>query len=195
MKYLLASTALAVAASFAPAFAQEADKPTTSASPPTATAEGNVIIEGVEPSKVLGAIDTSKLVDNPTPPLEQSADQTARTEPAVKPATPPEAIIAASPEANPALKTVASVDVPLPTEVAAVVEKGKYKTADLVQAQLLAMNNAPPINTNIGPSSIPLATETPVFDRATPPGDWSQSAETPKAESSDAPAETPAQPG
>src|SRR5215510_13308333 len=56
MKFLLASSALAVAFAISPAFAQK---------PPTAesTTKGTVTVQGVEPSKVLGAIDTEALVE------------------------------------------------------------------------------------------------------------------------------------
>jgi hypothetical protein len=63
MKFLLASSALAAAFAIAPAYAQQ----TKPAKPPTveSTTQGTVTVQGVEPSKVLGSIDTAKLVDDP----------------------------------------------------------------------------------------------------------------------------------
>ena len=70
MKYLLATSALVAASFIAPAFAQQAPKPPVAES----TEAGTLTVEGVEPSKVLGAIDTSKLIDQPAP-----ADELDRT--------------------------------------------------------------------------------------------------------------------
>jgi hypothetical protein len=59
---------------------------------------------------------------------------------------------------------IASVNVPLPQEVASVAEKGKYSTKDLVNAQLMAMNNAPPLKQPV----INTTTITYPNDNATP---------------------------
>lgn len=62
MKSALVTAALAAVLA-APAIAQ----------PPTVTADGNVRVEGVAPEKVLGAIDTEKLVNEPAPPTTAEA--------------------------------------------------------------------------------------------------------------------------
>jgi hypothetical protein len=136
MKLALATTAIAAAMAFSPAFAQEADQ---QASPAPKTGDGSVLVEGVKPSKVLGAIDTRKLV---TPDQGTPAD-------AAPPLSIPEKTTSITTIETPAesakpMVNIASVNVPLPQEVASVAQNGKYNTKDLVKAELMAMNNAPP---------------------------------------------------
>jgi hypothetical protein len=142
MKSLLLSAAAVAALSLAPAVAQSpserpAEPPVTEAAPPeeAATAdESGVIVQGVEPSKVLGAIDTEKLVDEPqeeTAESTESVDHTAEAE--IEQSG--ENIEIASAEA-------------LPTEVAEVVQDGDYTTEDLVQAQLASLENAEPLDSD-----------------------------------------------
>ena len=101
--------------------APEGGAPTANADT-TTSAEGNVTVQGVAPSQALGAIDPSKLADN-----TQAAEQAQVAE-------------APSQTDNTAgLVQVAEVDVPLPSEVAEVVEDGAYSTEDLVAAQLAAI--------------------------------------------------------
>jgi hypothetical protein len=137
MKFVLATTAIAAAMAVSPAFAQEASD--QQASPAPRTGDGSVLVEGVKPSKVLGAIDTEQLV---TPPQDADA--------AAPPLSIPEkttsvTTIETPPDTAKPLVNIASVNVPLPQEVAAVAQNGKYTTKDLVKAQLMAMNSAPPI--------------------------------------------------
>ncbi|MBI1361470.1 MAG: hypothetical protein GC155_14425 [Alphaproteobacteria bacterium] len=205
MKLVLVTTALTAAMAMAPAFAQEATPQTSApavqgnltvegvkpaealgaidtdklvadpqnapapgeASSTSISGQGNLAVEGVSPSRALGAIDTKELVDEPP-----TADQTASADTTIEPST----------EAKETMVHIASVNVPLPKEVAQVASNGKYSTSDLVSAQLMAMNNEPVIRPTIS-SSTPSAAETPttdkgspVFDKSTSPGDWSQSA-------------------
>jgi hypothetical protein len=142
MKLLLASTALAVAFAAAPAIAQ----------PPIveSTTEGNVTVQGVEPSKVLGAIDTSKLVDQPPAPAPAPAGEVPQPKTSVTTDTTfhetPTATIETTTEVitpvsgRPAL----DADHPVAPEVQAVVAaKARYTTADLVKAQHDAMMATP----------------------------------------------------
>lgn len=192
MKILLATTALAAAMSFAPAFAQEV--PATPGATVTTESEtaGTVTIQGVKPSDALGAIDTSKLVDE-----KPAADG----EPTVKPYVAAEANAPVQPEPAPVQTASADVsaDVPIAEEVKEVVDSGKkYTTNDLVMAQLEAVKNAPiPEQTTITttvtsptaeadepaepaqPGVEPAAFQgSPVFDKAITPADWSISAST-----------------
>lgn len=143
MKILLTSTALAVAFAVAPAVAQ----------PPTAetTIEGNVTVQGIEPSKVLGAIDTSKLVGEqpapvevatnaqpPEPKKQVTIDTTVRETPAATVETTTEVVAPVSD--RPAL----DADHPIAPEVHAIVAaKKNYTTADIVKAQHDAMLATP----------------------------------------------------
>lgn len=144
MRFLLASSAIAIAFAVAPAYAQQ--------SPLT---EGSVKVQGVPPSQVLGAIDPAQLTDKAqaeaaatttttvsSPPpeaktqvtvdtkVEQRADATVETRTEV--ITP----VSGRPALDP--------DNPIAPEVQAVVDKKKrYTTADIVAAQLEAMRNTP----------------------------------------------------
>lgn len=116
---------------------------TAFAQPPTveAEAEGNVKIEGIAPEKVLGAIDTEKLVDaeksTPAtatdaklPPTQVTTGTTVRETPTTVVELTTEVI--APVKVRPALDP----ENPIAPEVKAVVEaKGNYTTADLVRAQ------------------------------------------------------------
>jgi hypothetical protein len=143
MKFLLISSALAAMSLAAPAFAQQA---TTRAGSAT---KGEVTIQGVEPSKVLGAIDTSKLVDAPAvPPLDVTVtakqDVTVDTRidkvPGATVETRTETIATASG------RQALDPETPIAPEVAAVINSGrKYSTQDIVLAQLAAVRNTPVI--------------------------------------------------
>lgn len=151
MKFLLASSALAAAFAIAPAYAQEVPitKPAAEA-----TAEGTVTVQGVEPSKVLGAIDTKQLVEQPAPTDEK--DQTAQAPAPKTQVTVDETTIqTADAKVETKVETITPVsgrpavdpETPISAEVQAVVDSGKkYTTADIVTAQLEAMKNTPPVN-------------------------------------------------
>jgi len=153
MKFLLASSALAAAFLIAPAYAQQAK----AAKPPTveSTTQGTVTVQGVEPSKVLGSIDTGKLVDDPKP---------ADTQVAVTSESPPpnksEVTEVTTVEHTPTAKVETTTEIvtpvsgrptlnpsnPIAPEVAAVVNSGrKYTTKDIVLAQLQAIKNTPAV--------------------------------------------------
>jgi hypothetical protein len=148
MKFLLASSALAAAFAIAPAYAQQAPSPKQATV--ESTTQGSVTVQGVEPSKVLGAIDTEKLtgeaktevtVTSESPPLNRaeisevttiertgSAEVETRTE-VITP-------VSGRPTLDP--------ENPIAPEVAAVVNSGrKYTTQDIVLAQLEAIRNTP----------------------------------------------------
>jgi len=148
MKLILASSALAAVLFVAPAFAQQA-KPEISHEK-----EGTLTVQGVEPSKVLGAIDTSKLTDSHTgsaeasvqvaqqdpPPAKSSVtvETTSEQTPTAKIDTTTEVITPVS--GRPALDPVH----PIAPEVQAVVNTKKhYTTKDIVMAQLEAVRNTP----------------------------------------------------
>jgi hypothetical protein len=141
---LLLTTALAVAFAVAPAFAQ----------PPTAetTVEGNVTVQGLEPSKVLGAIDTSKLVgDQPAPVVV--------VEPDAQPPEPKKQVVVDTTVSETPVATVETTteviapvsdrptldaNHPIAPEVHAIVAaKKNYTTADIVKAQHDAMMATP----------------------------------------------------
>jgi hypothetical protein len=148
MKFLLASSALALAFAVSPAYAQQPQ-----VSPPVTdetAAEGSVKVEGVAPSQVLGAIEPEKLTDKSLddstaaqPPeagkqvtvdtkVEERADATVETR--VETITPVSGRPALDPEN------------PIAPEVQAVVDKKKrYTTADIVAAQLEAVRATPVI--------------------------------------------------
>ncbi|HOY77407.1 MAG TPA: hypothetical protein PLN33_06345 [Hyphomonadaceae bacterium] len=128
MKILLVST-LAVAFAAAPAFAQQ---------PPTApeTAQGQIIVQGAEPS----AVETTATVDIATP--QPSTDVTVETEVTETPTVTVETRteIAAPASDRPALDPAN----PRAPEVQAIVEtKKNYTTADIVKAQHEAMLATP----------------------------------------------------
>jgi hypothetical protein len=133
MKFVLATAALA-AVFAAPAFAQ----------PPTVAAEGNLRVEGIAPDKVLGAIDTGKLVDEqpqPAPAAEAPPVLNSVTIDTHVTET-PVATVATTTEVIAPISTRPAIDPanPIAPEVQAVVEaKSNYTTQDLVQAQLAAV--------------------------------------------------------
>ena len=131
MKFVFATTALAAAMSLAPAFAEPASPP---------PAEGAVTVQGVSPSKVLGAIDTKKLVTPEQGPTDQAGPPLSIPEKTTSITTIEAPLETAKPMVN-----IASVNAPLPQEVASVASSGRYTTQDLVKAQLMAMNAAPPL--------------------------------------------------
>ncbi|MDP3739767.1 MAG: hypothetical protein Q8R02_20435 [Hyphomonadaceae bacterium] len=151
MKFLLASSALAAAFAIAPAYAQQTPKPPITAESAT---QGTVTVEGIEPSQVLGAIDTSKLVDQPAPADEQpqvQAQAQAKTQVTVDETT----VQTADAKVETKVETITPVsgrptldpETPIAPEVQAVVDSGKkYTTADIVLAQLEAIKNTPPVN-------------------------------------------------
>ena len=141
MKYAFASAALA-AVFAAPAIAQ----------PPTTT-EGNLRVEGIAPDKVLGAIDTEKLVNEPPP--EATAPTPIAEAPAVKTSVTIDTDVRETPTAvvETTVATVAPVSTrpaldpanPIAPEVQAVVAaKKNYTTKDLAAAQLAAVLATPP---------------------------------------------------
>jgi hypothetical protein len=155
MKFLLASSAIAIAFAGSPAYAQQPQQ----ASPPVtaeSSTEGAVKVEGVEPSKVLGAIDTEKLAK------EDAADETASTQaadqqpPENKPHVTVDTKVEQRADATVETKTetitpvsgrpALNPDNPIAPEVQEVVAKKKrYTTADIVAAQLEAIRNTPPV--------------------------------------------------
>lgn len=80
-----------------------------------------------------------------SPAFAQEADQQPSPPLSIPERTTTVTTIEAPPESARPLVNIASVNVPLPQEVATVAQNGKYSTKDLVKAQLMAMNNAPPI--------------------------------------------------
>jgi hypothetical protein len=136
MKYAFASAALAAVIA-APAFAQ----------PPTTTVEGNVRVEGIAPEKVLGAIDTEKLVNEPKPETTAPApvannSVTIDTDVKETPSATVETTVAtiAPIVTRPALDPAN----PIAPEVQAVVKAKKdYTTKDLAEAQLAAVLATP----------------------------------------------------
>lgn len=201
MKLIAATTALAAVFAFSPAFAQTP--------PPTPEAEattGTLKIEGIPPSKVLGAIDTTKLATENSADIEVADDAKVEVQSTAEVQVQPQEPLAKTADAqgvtqvpDPNDKTHSDVqsaatgDVgvdtgQLPVEVATAISDGKYTTKDLVQAQLAALENAPPLEqpvitttTTIQPATPDAApaptTGSPVFDGAARPGDWSQSAD------------------
>jgi len=156
MKFLLASSALVAVLAVAPAYAQQSTQP---AAPPVASLEkeGSLTVQGVEPSKVLGAIDTSKLTDQGV-----KADASAQVAVQQPVAQPPAAQAQVTVDtkttqtADAKIETTTEVitpvsgrptldaDHPIAPEVQAVVNtKARYTTADIVMAQLEAMRNTP----------------------------------------------------
>lgn len=136
MKFVLVSAALAVVLA-APAIAQ----------PPTVTTEGNVTVEGVAPEKVLGAIDTEKLVDAaPTETAQAPAVQTQVTVDTRIEET-PSATIETTTEVITPVSDRPAMDPnnPIAPEVKTLVEnKPNYTTKDLAEAQLAAVLATPP---------------------------------------------------
>lgn len=205
MKLLAATTALSAVLACSPAFAQQSPPAPT---PEANATEGTLKVEGIAPSKVLGAIDTKKLVQE-----ESAADAKVEVQSTAEVKPEPQAPLAKTADAqgvtqvpDPADKThsdtqsAATADVgvdtgKLPVEVAAAISDGKYTTKDLVQAQLSALESAPPLvqpvitttvttqpasDDEIDADTAPTQSRgAPVFDGAARPGDWSQSAGTP----------------
>lgn len=204
MKLLAATTALAVVIAASAAANAQTPPPT----PEADATKGTVTVQGVPPSKVLGAIDTSKLVDQPSPgektdaqakadadpnnltaqvQAEQSTKPLAKTADAKGVTTKPDPNdITHSDHASASTGAVGVQTASLPAEVTATIADGKYTTRDLVQAQLEAVKNAPPlVQPTITTTTVILPSQdSNVFDGAQRPGDWSQSASS-----------TPANPG
>lgn len=143
MKLVLASTALAVAFAVAPAAAQ----------PPAAEEKsGTLVIEGVEPSKVLGAIDPTKLVDEPAEQPAPVAENTQPPQPQTQVTVDtevtdtPTAVVETRTEIiAPAPGPQLDAEHPIAPEVQAVVNaKKNYTTADIVKAQHEAMMRTAP---------------------------------------------------
>jgi hypothetical protein len=150
MKFLFISSALAAVLAVAPAYAQQSPaKPATVDS----STQGTVTVQGVEPSKVLGSIDTGKLVDQPPADAQDKVVETSE-------APPPKAAISidtsTTQTADAIVETKTEVvtpvsdrpkldpDNPIAPEVQAVVDsKKKYTTKDIVLAQLEAMKKTP----------------------------------------------------
>lgn len=140
MKFLLTSSAVGVALALSPAYAQQ---------PPPAPLdkEGEITVQGVEPSEVLGAIDTEKLVDQPQD-AENTKPPTARTQVTVDTDV-LEAADATIETTTEVIKPVSArppldPETPIAPEVQAVVDsKQNYTTEDIVMAQLEAVRNTP----------------------------------------------------
>jgi hypothetical protein len=183
MKLLLVSSALAAVFATAPAYAQQApaQKPPTAESSTT----GSVTVQGVEPSKVLGSIDTEKLVDDAKPADEQ-VTVTSQAPPANQAKVDEVTTVERTPTATVETKTevitpvsgrpTLNPDNPIAPEVAAVVNSGKkYTTKDIVLAQLEAIKNTPvtePTTTITTTTTTPTAPAEPASppEPATPPG-------------------------
>jgi hypothetical protein len=172
MKFLLVSSALAAALVVAPAYAQQSPpKPATGDSATT----GTVTVQGVEPSKVLGSIDTSKLVDEPAVTADAQVAVTS------EPPTPKSAIsvdTSTRQTADAIIDTKTEVITPvsdrpkldpsnpIAPEVLAVANSGKkYSTKDIVLAQLEAIK-ATPVTT---PTTTITTTVTTPTEPASPP--------------------------
>ena len=152
MKLLLVSSALAATLAIAPANAQQAPPQ----KPPAAEAstDGAVIVEGVAPSKVLGAIDTQKLVDDGSADEQVAVTTQAplaggiEVEKITRIEQTPTATVATRTEVITPVsgRPTLDPDNPIAPEVAAVVNSGNtYTTADIVMAQLEAIRNTPPV--------------------------------------------------
>jgi hypothetical protein len=148
MKLLLASSALAAAFAIAPACAQQAPSP----KPATveSTTEGSVTVQGIEPSRVLGAIDTEKLTDEGKTDVTVTSESPPPNQAEVTAVTTVEKTQAAEVETRTEVITPVSgrptldPENPIAPEVAAVVNSGrKYTTQDIVLAQLEAIRNTP----------------------------------------------------
>lgn len=136
MKSVLASAALAVILA-APALAQ----------PPSTATEGTVKVEGVSPEKVLGAIDTEKLIDE-APPAETTELPQPRTQVTVDTSVreTPTAVIETTTETITPVSDRPALDPenPIAPEVQALVEsKPNYTTKDIAAAQLAAVLATP----------------------------------------------------
>lgn len=152
MKFLLTSSALVAVLAFAPAHAQQ--------SPPAASLEkeGSLTVQGIEPSKVLGAIDTAKLTDKAQAEAKADAKVAVTSEVAQPPTAKSEITVDTDTKqtADAKIETRTEVikpvsgrpaldpDHPIAPEVQAVVNsKKRYTTADIVMAQLEAVKNTP----------------------------------------------------
>lgn len=183
MRVLFVTTALAAAFAFTPAWAQVTTAPPVqpgAADQAPSTTQGELKIQGIEPSRVLGAIDTQKLVNPPA--AERQADAAAKVaaEPPVAPTKNPDPNDKTGSDVQSASTGAVGVQTAeLPTEVTAAIADGKYTTKDLVQAELEAAKNKPPPRMEVQGSATPSTSEgSPVFDRGAGPADWSQSATT-----------------
>jgi hypothetical protein len=161
MKRALVSVALAALLA-APALAQQ---------PPAevdAEAKAAVKVEGVAPEKVLGAIDTSKLVDEQPPesaPPESGAPE-ARTSVTVDTSVreTPTAVVETTTEVIAPVSTRPALDPanPIAPEVQALVDqKPRYTTKDIAEAQLAAVLATP---ASIPTTTITTTTTTPKPD-------------------------------
>ena len=151
MKLLLASSALAAVLVVAPAFAQQVSSPTISHEK-----EGTLTVQGVEPSKVLGAIDTQKLTDaNVNASSETAVQVSSQQEPppnktsVTVDSTTQQTADARIDTTTEVIKPVSDrpkLDEthPIAPEVQAVVDtKKRYTTKDIVMAQLEAVRKTP----------------------------------------------------
>jgi hypothetical protein len=183
MKILLVSSALGAVLAIAPVHAQQAASPQQ---PPTvqSTTEGSVTVQGVEPSKVLGAIDTAKLTEDR--PADEQITVTTPAPPAGRTAVDEVTTVEKTQAATVETKTEVITPVsgrptldpknPIAPEVAAVVNSGKkYTTKDIVMAQLEAIKNQPvsepttTITTTTTTPTAPPESAAPA-EPATPPG-------------------------
>jgi hypothetical protein len=185
MKLLAATTALAAVFACSPAFAQ-----TPPPTPESQATSGSLKIEGVPPSKVLGAIDTTKLVDaQPADEAKAEAQASAEVEKPQEPLarTADSQGVTQVPDPNDkthsdtqsaATGALGVQTAALPEEITEAISDGKYTTRDLVQAQLEAVQRMPvitptqtgTITTTVTPGSTTteVTTETPADETDEP---------------------------
>lgn len=137
MKSILVSATFAAILA-APAIAQ----------PPSVTSEGNVAVEGVSPEKVLGAIDTGRLISE-QPVADKATIPAGKTQVTIdtKVEETPTAIIETTTETITPVSDRPALDPanPIAPEVQALVEsKPNYTTKDIAEAQLAAVLATPP---------------------------------------------------
>lgn len=162
MKRILASAALAALLA-APAFAQQ--PPTDTVPSSSVTAEGSVRVEGVAPDKVLGAIDTTELVDGATSPAGQPPQPKTQVTVETKVDETPTATIETKTEVIEPVSDRPPLDPsnPIAPEVkAVVVGKARYTTEDLADAQLAAVLATP---ISVPTTVITTTTTTPKADQ------------------------------
>jgi hypothetical protein len=125
------------------------------AEPSVESNRGQLTVAGIDPAQALGAIDTQKIVENPT--IENGGQVASGTptptaqgvaiEGVAIEGVDPAAVLAAVDttklvgEDKDAAQT-ASADMDRPAEIQAVIDGGKYTTKDLALAQLEAVRNS-----------------------------------------------------
>jgi len=117
----------------------EASEPAATDQQASTAGDGQLTVQGVTPAQALGALDPTKLTGEGT---EVASADTSAVEPVSEDASATVAEATAETQPDEGLVQVAEVSVPLPSEVAEVVEDGSYSTEDLVAAQLAAIMDA-----------------------------------------------------